>query len=382
MDPIETAIGLSSEAATDRMLERIGGYVTIETPSAGADALRRLADRIAVEAAAAGGTVESFDAEGLGRNLRITWAGAQPDLKPICILGHLDTVHPVGTLRTQPFRTVDDRVEGPGVYDMKSGVALMVEALARLAEAGRRPRRTTRLILTCDEEIGSHAARILFQQAAAEAFAALVPEPSIDDGSVKTRRKGVGTYRFETFGRAAHAGIEPEKAVSAITEIARQISRLLDLADPSRGTTVNVGTIGGGTASNVVAAHAWATIDTRFLDPAEGERLDEAILSLGPILTGARVGAVRTEIRPPLVRTPEVARLYESARDLAAGLGVTIGEGVSGGGSDGSLIAALGLPVLDGLGPRGGGAHSTDEHITLSDLPFRLALYIRLLETL
>lgn len=382
MDPTETAIGLTRQAATDRLLERIGAYVTTETPSANADALRRLADRIAGETAGIGGAVEPFDAEGLGRNLRVTWTGAEPDLQPICILGHLDTVHPVGTLETQPFRTTDDRVEGPGVYDMKSGVAIMIEALARLAETGRRPRRTTRLILTCDEEIGSHAARELFESAAAESFAALVPEPSIDDGSIKTRRKGVGTYRIDTIGRAAHAGIEPEKAVSAITEMARQILRLLDLADPGRGTTVNIGTISGGTASNVVAARATATIDTRFLDPAEGERLDQAILSMGPVLTGAKTETVRTEMRPPLVRTPEVASLFEHARDLAAGLGVTIGEGTSGGGSDGSLIAAMGLPVLDGLGPRGGGAHAVDEHIVLSDLPFRLALYIRLLETL
>lgn len=382
MDPIESCIGLSRQAATDRLVERIGRYVTIETPSGGTEALTRLAERIAGEAEAMGGSVEAFDVPQYGRNLRITVPGAAPDLDPIYILGHLDTVHPVGTLETQPFQVNGDRLEGPGVYDMKSGVTLALEALTRLRETGRKPHRTVRVLLTCDEEIGSHSATDLFRLAADEAFAALVPEPCTDGGAVKTRRKGVGTYRLDVHGRAAHAGIEPEKAVSAIVELARQIIHLLDFADHTRGTTINIGTIGGGTASNVVPARAWATIDTRFLEPEEGDRLDSAILSLGPILTGARVEPVRTEMRPPLVRTPEIGALFEETRQIAAGLDFTLGEGTSGGGSDGSLVASMGLPVLDGLGPQGGGAHSVDEHILLSDLPFRLALYMKLLEAL
>jgi glutamate carboxypeptidase len=344
--------------------------------------LNRLADAVASDAADAGGAVEAFDADGLGRSLRITFEGDTPDLEPLYVLGHLDTVHPRGTIATQPFRADMDRVGGPGVYDMKSGWATMLEALAVLRRAGRPPRRTVRLLLNCDEEIGSHAARDLFHAAADEAFAALVPEPCMGDGSVKTRRKGVGTYRIDAFGRAAHAGIEPEKAVSAIVELANRIVHILELADHSRGTTMNIGTIGGGTATNVVPAHAWATVDTRFLEPDEGDRLDTALLALGPVLAGVRLEVERTEMRPPLVRTAGVAQLFEHARYLAAGLGFALGEGTSGGGSDGSLVGALGLPVLDGLGPRGGGAHSADEHILLSDLPFRLALYIRLLETL
>jgi glutamate carboxypeptidase len=382
MDPVESRIGLSRSAATERMLERIGRYVTIESPSRGVEALVRLADAVAADAAIAGGEVETFDADGLGRNLRITFPGDTPQIDPLYVLGHLDTVHPRGTIETQPFRIVGDRLEGPGVFDMKSGIAVMLEALALFAEDGRRPRRTVRVLLTCDEEIGSHAARDLFATAAEEAFAALVPEPSMDDGSLKTRRKGVGTYRIDAFGRAAHAGIEPEKAVSAIAELASQIVRVLDLADHARGTTINIGTIEGGTASNVVPAHAWATVDTRFLDPDEGERLDRSLLAIGPVRTGARIESVRTEMRPPLVRTTEIGNLADQAVYLAAGLGVTIDEGTSGGGSDGSLVASLGLPVLDGLGPRGGGAHAIDEHIVLSDLPFRLAFYMSLLETL
>jgi glutamate carboxypeptidase len=202
----------------------------------------------------------------------------------------------------------------------------------------------------------------------------------LPDGSVKTRRKGVGTYRIDIHGRAAHAGIEPERAVSAIAELSHQIQTVLQLADHGRGTTINVGEIGGGTASNVVAARAWAAVDLRFAEPEEGERVDRALVSLTPRLQGARVEVKRNELRPPLVRTAGVVALYEQARALAAELGHELGEGATGGGSDGSLVASFGLPVLDGLGPRGGGAHSSDEHIIVSDLPFRLALFVTLLE--
>ena len=378
-DPVEATLAMTREGATRRALRRIEKYVGMETPSGNEAALTALSHHIEAELATIGGRVESFPVPGLGRNLRATFEGAEPDLEPILVLGHLDTVHPIGTLGKQPFRISGERVEGPGVYDMKSGIALMIEALAILAERGERPHRTIRLILTCDEEIGSHGAVDLFRESADGAFAALVPEPCNEDGSVKTRRKGVGTYRIDVYGKAAHAGIEPEKAVSAIAELADQVRTILALARPGIGTTLNIGTIGGGTASNVVPAHAWATIDTRFIEPAEGERLDTGLAALQPERAGAKVVVKRTEIRPPLVRTPAVVALYGQARDLASGLGVEIGEGISGGGSDGSLIAGFGVPVLDGLGPRGGGAHAASEHILLPDLPFRLAFYVRLL---
>jgi glutamate carboxypeptidase len=265
---------------------------------------------------------------------------------------------------------------------MKAGVALLVEAITILTARKSGPRRPLRFLVTCDEEIGSHASRELIREAAIGAEAALVTEPSLPDGAVKTRRKGVSTYRLETHGRAAHAGIEPERAVSAVTEIAHQILHVIATADASRGTTVNIGVIRGGTASNVVPAHAWATIDVRFTTPAEGERVNTALNALQPTLQGARVRVDMTETRPPLERTDAVVRLYDHARQAAAELGFALPEGSTGGGSDGSLIAALGLPTLDGLGPRGGGAHAIDEHIILDDLPFRLALLCRLLETL
>jgi glutamate carboxypeptidase len=202
------------------------------------------------------------------------------------------------------------------------------------------------------------------------------------DGAIKTARKGVLTYRLRVEGRAAHAGIEPGTAVSAITELAHQILDILAIADHHRGTTLNVGVIEGGTAGNVVAGRASAEIDVRVVDASEAERVDAALRALAPHLAEARIELTRTESRPPLERTDAVVRLYEQARDLAAGLGVHVGEGASGGGSDGSLIASLGVPTLDGLGPRGGGAHAVTEHILVDDLPFRLAFIARLLEAL
>jgi glutamate carboxypeptidase len=379
---IEAVLGMSVVDATERVMRRLEPYVLLETPSRDAAAITSLSRRIESELLEAGAEVEAFDAPGLGRNLRAWVPGLQSEASPLVALGHIDTVHPVGTLETQPLRRVEGRAEGPGIFDMKAGVALLVEAITILTARKSGPRRPLRFLVTCDEEIGSHASRELIREAAIGAEAALVTEPSLPDGAVKTRRKGVSTYRLETHGRAAHAGIEPERAVSAVTEIAHQILHVIATADASRGTTVNIGVIRGGTASNVVPAHAWATIDVRFTTPAEGERVNTALNALQPTLQGARVRVDMTETRPPLERTDAVVRLYDHARQAAAELGFALPEGSTGGGSDGSLIAALGLPTLDGLGPRGGGAHAIDEHIILDDLPFRLALLCRLLETL
>jgi glutamate carboxypeptidase len=379
---IEAVLGMSVVDATERVMRRLEPYVLLETPSRDAAAITSLSRRIESELLEAGAVVEAFDTPGLGRNLRAWVPGLQSKASPLVALGHIDTVHPVGTLETQPLRRVEGRAEGPGIFDMKAGVALLVEAITILTARKSGPRRPLRFLVTCDEEIGSHASRELIREAAIGAEAALVTEPSLPDGAVKTRRKGVSTYRLETHGRAAHAGIEPERAVSAVTEIAHQILHVIATADASRGTTVNIGVIRGGTASNVVPAHAWATIDVRFTTPAEGERVNTALNALQPTLQGARVRVDMTETRPPLERTDAVVRLYDHARQAAAELGFALPDGSTGGGSDGSLIAALGLPTLDGLGPRGGGAHAIDEHIILDDLPFRLALLCRLLETL
>lgn len=379
---VERALGMSAAGAIERVLARVRPYVEHETPSGDVAALVALADRIEREAAAIGGRVERHDAPGAGRNLEIRFAGREGDAPPLVLLAHIDTVHPVGTLAERPFRLEDGRASGPGIYDMKTGAALLLEALALLHERGVRPRRPTIMLVTCDEEVGSYSARPLIARLAASAGAVLVPEPCLPDGGVKTTRKGVATYRLRTTGRAGHAGLEPGNAVSAVAELLDQVRAALELSRHELGTTINVGVIGGGTATNVVAAEAWAGIDVRLAQPDEGERVHAALTSLRPVREGAEVHVVRSESRPPLVRTEPIAALYHQAREIARELGLELTEGASGGGSDGSLAAAAGAPTLDGLGPRGAGAHAAHEHVLVEDLPFRLAFLSRLLERL
>jgi glutamate carboxypeptidase len=238
------------------------------------------------------------------------------------------------------------------------------------------------LLVTCDEEIGAHSARPLFEETAPAVFAALVPEPSLPDGSVKTGRKGVSTYTLEIEGRAAHAGVEPEIAVSAVRELTHLLPAIYALENHAAGTTINVGLLQAGTASNTVPAHASASIDVRAVVPPEAERVDAGLRALAPRHPEAKLRLERPEHRGPLVRTPQIGALFEHAQRVAADLGFALGEGSTGGGSDGSIMAEFGVPVLDGIGPRGGGAHASDEHVRVADLPFRLAFMAALLETL
>ena len=380
-DAVAAALGIPWDDARQRVLTRLAAYVAQETPSAHPELIDALSAMVAVDLRAAGATVTSHAAPGLGTNLVAEVPGTIDDA-PVLLLGHIDTVHPVGAFGGGALRMEGERAIGPGIYDMKGGVALLVEALGLLHEQGERPRRPVRFLVTCDEEIGSHSSRSLIEEHARQSAAVLVPEPCMPGGGVKTQRKGVATYRLETTGEAAHAGIDPGLGVSASHELARQMIDIFALADHSRGTTINIGVIGAGTASNVIPANAWATIDVRIAEPEEGVRVHQSLLSLQPHDQRTDVVARRTEHRGPLVRTDGVVRLYEHARSIAADLGHTLGEGATGGGSDGSLAAAVGADVLDGLGPRGAGAHTLDEHIIVDDLPFRLALLCGLLKTL
>lgn len=377
---VENILGESEQAATQRILKRLRSYVEVETPSRHEEGIRKLARMIAKDVEEAGGSVALTEAPGYGAHIVATFAGQTQDA-PLVILTHMDTVHPIGTLTTQPFKVQDSRVEGPGTYDMKAGITTVVEALHLLSRRGSKPKRPLRFIITCDEEIGSHSAMPIIESHAKGAGAVLVPEPCIAGGKAKTARKGVHTYRIDVTGRAAHAGVAPQTGISAIHELALQIERIYALAKPDIGTTVNVGVISGGTASNVVAASASAEVDVRIVNTTEGDRMYRDLMALQAVQNGAVVSIRRTEQRPPLERTPSVVALYERAREVAAELGHDMGEGASGGGSDGSLTAAMGIPTLDGLGVDGGGAHAADEHIITADLPYRLALFTRLLET-
>lgn len=366
-------------------LALLRALVERESPSGDLAGSRAVADLLE-EAARANAAVASFKrvpVEGYGEHVRISAFGdAAAGERTTLVLGHTDTVHPRGTLVARPWREVDGRIYGPGVFDMKSGCVVALEALRACTLLATGPRRPIVVLLTCDEEAGSLSGRALVEQEARRAEQVLVLEPPAPGGRAKTARKGTGMFTLRAEGRAAHAGLEPEKGASAILEIARQIERLHALNDDARGLTVNVGVVSGGTRSNVVAAQAVAEIDVRFQTNADALRLEETLRSLRPFDERVRLSIEGGINRPPLERTSGVVDLYARARDLAATLGFELGETGVGGASDGNFAAAVGARVLDGLGVEGDGAHAPHEHILRADIARRSALVTGLLATL
>lgn len=366
-------------ARRDALMSLMRALVEAESPSGDAEGSRAVVQLLteSLKDVGAVNSVERVAVENFGEHLRVRAfdkRGGDDDARTTLILGHTDTVHARGTITARPWREEDGRIYGPGVFDMKAGCALAVEALRACELLSLAPSRPVVLLLTCDEEVGSHSGRALVEEEAARADAVLVLEPPAPGGRVKTARKGTGGYTLEVEGRAAHAGLDPEKGVSAVLELARQIERLHALNDPSSGTTVTVGVVQGGTRSNVVPAHAHAEIDVRFSTAAEARRVEQEILDSRPFDARARL-SLRGEInRPPLERSEGVARLYEHARRVAAALDFELGEASVGGASDGNFAAAAGAHVLDGLGVEGDGAHAEHEHVIASDIVRRAAL--------
>ncbi|MEK6285037.1 MAG: M20 family metallopeptidase [Acidobacteriota bacterium] len=373
------------EAHRSEMLEFSRWLVEQESMSREASATRRIAENLGESLASKGAAVELLNDPAYGSTLRARFdcaPDASPNEKQLLIVGHLDTVWPIGTLAARPFRVEEDRAFGPGIFDMKSGVMLAVFAMRAIKELSIATRRCVTMLMTCDEETGSHFSRDVIEEEARRTHAALVLEPPIPGGTIKTGRKGVGEFELIIRGRPAHAGNDPRAGISAITELAHQILAINKLNDYERGTTLNVGVARGGVLSNVIAAEAHASIDMRFQTVTEGERITEAMSRLQPVIDGARIEVRGGINRPPLVRTPETAELFEHARRLASEIGYDLKEGSVGGGSDGNFIAALGVPVLDGLGVDGAGAHAEHEHIIISDIPRRASLLTRLIETI
>jgi len=298
---------------------------------------------------------------------------------PALVLGHYDTVWPVGTLARMPYRVENGRAFGPGILDMKAGLAMFLRVMELIENVGLDLPRPVWAILTADEESGSLTSRSLIEEVARECAYVLVLEPALADGGLKTSRKGVGRFRLEVEGKAAHAGAAPGDGRSAVVELARQILGLEELADGPAGTTITVGVIQGGTAANVVPARAWAEIDARVASKAEETRIHAALHALRPVTPDVRITLSGSFTRPPMERTPGVADLFEQARRIGRELGFELTEGSTGGGSDGNFTAAMGLPTLDGLGARGGGAHADLEHIVIDSLHERAALLAALL---
>ena len=353
----------------------------IESPSGDVAALERCATRLVESLERAGGAVTrprySADA---GAHIQADWPG---NGSHVLILGHFDTVYPLGQLQRQPVEVRDGRLFGPGVYDMKAGLAMAVcaiDAVTSTVSVDRRPAIT--MLATADEEVGSGTSRALIETLARQSSAVLVLEPALASGAVKTARKGVGDFEIAVQGVSAHAGVDPSAGASAIHELATLVGALRGLSDPSRGLTVNVGTIEGGTRPNVVAEHARARVDVRIAHAGDADRIRQAIEGLRAEDSRARVVVTGGINRPPMERTAGVARLFELARSVAQEQGWALEEGSTGGGSDGNFTAALGVPTLDGLGAVGGGAHAQHEHIVIKELARRAALVAGLIERL
>jgi len=360
------------------LLAEIAEYVSIETPSNSKPHLDQGLDWLTGRLTAVLGppaASERFAGGEHGDTLVADFPGT--GTRRLLVLCHYDTVWDAGTLDDWPFAVTDGIARGPGVFDMKTGLVQALWAVRALDAAGL-PRPPMRIVLNGDEELGSVSSRPFLEAASAGVTAALVLEPGVD-GALKTARKGIGFFRVDVTGVEAHAGLDPEKGVSAIDELARIVLALRALQDLGRGTSVNVGTIAGGTRNNVIAGHAHATIDVRVTDPAEADRVDAALAALTPTdrRLGITVGGGWN--RPPMPRTPGIAAMVELARALAGGLGEELGERAVGGGSDANFLAALGVPLLDGLGAVGAGAHARDEHVDIDATVARTALVAALI---
>jgi glutamate carboxypeptidase len=362
------------------MIRTLESFVRAESPStekAAADACARL---IAAEWRKRRVPVELVEQRHRGPHLRITWApGKTKPQSQLLVLGHYDTVYASGTLAKMPFRTAAGRVFGPGVFDMKAGIVQALFALDAIQECGVALTKKLVFLWTSDEEIGSESSRRLLETEAKRSDAVFVLEPALGpNGLLKTARKGVGEAEIIVRGRASHAGLAPERGVNAIHELALQIVRVNEWNDLPRGISINAGLVAGGTRTNVIPDRARTVLDLRALRIDDMRTIDKQLRALRPILPGAKLEVRGGFNRAPLERKYSVD-LFKRASSLAKQLGFTIGEGTAGGGSDGSLTAALAIPTLDGLGAVGDGAHSSGEYIVARTMPRRAALLATLL---
>jgi glutamate carboxypeptidase len=365
----------------DALLRCLQQAVEIESPSQNKAAIDRMATFFAQEFSKRGGKVRILNHATAGSAVAAEfWKGARGK-KPILLLGHLDTVWEVGTLAQMPFRLNSRCMYGPGVYDMKSGIVCGLWALQALGALGITPPGPVRFFLNADEEVSSFAFRKELLAEARRARAVLVLEPGAAQGALKTSRKGVGEFQITARGRSAHAGINPSAGVNAISELARQIVRIENLARPKQGLTVNVDVIEGGTRVNVIPEFAVARVDVRVPTAHDREEIERKMRALSPIHPGVTLEVTGGINRPPLERKMSAA-LFEKACELGRQMGLELKEATTGGGSDGNFTAALGIPTLDGLGGTGDGAHARHEHVIISELPQRAALLAALIATI
>lgn len=364
-------------------IELIRDLVECETPSGDTVAIGRFVDLLAdrvndiARVRTFSGSADSENAQGPHVRCEFMLPGGKKE-RQILALGHSDTVWPLGTLATMPFRRSRGRLFGPGVFDMKSGIALFITAMRILRDLNVPIGRKIVLQVNSDEEIGSPSSRALTEQAARESVAVLVLEPAGAGGKLKTARKGIGDYTVTVRGVAAHAGLDFENGASAIVEMAKQVQRIAGFTNLDRGITVSPGVIHGGTRSNVIPAECSVEVDVRVPRASDAGYLERCFRSLKPFDKRCTIHVEGGLNRPPLERTAGVRQLFGLAARQAAELGFELGECSVGGGSDGNFTAALGVPTLDGLGAVGEGAHAANESVVLARLPERAALLAKL----
>ncbi len=364
-------------ARQEEMVQTLGDLVMLESPSSEREAVNHVGDYLAEAFAAVGAAVERLPQDAFGDHLRVEWGQGK---EQVLLLGHMDTVWPLGEVESRPFQVSADgkRATGPGVFDMKGGLVIGLYTLHALRDLGLEPAHRLVFLLNSDEEVGSPSSRPFIEQEARRSRASLILEPS-RDGALVVWRKGVGRFEMEIHGQASHAGAAHQQGVSAVAELAHQILRLEGMTDYERGTTVNVGVISGGSKVNVRPAMAWAEIDLRVTSAQEGERMVRAIRGLQPVDPRTTVIVSGGLNRPPWEESPAGQALFEQVQRLGMPLGLELWPAGSGGGSDGNFTAALGVPTLDGLGVVGNDAHALTEWADLTSLPRKAALLTALL---
>lgn len=364
----------------DATINSIKEIVEIESPSHDINGNKRVVDWLEnkINEILPKANIERIFREGYGEHLIIRAFENVSDKKPVLLLGHTDTVHPVHTKTQNPTRVEDGKLYGCGTFDMKANIVVILQVLRALQEFNLTPSRPINILLACDEEVGSHTGREFVESEAKKSEFCLVFEPSAS-GKVKTGRKGTGLYTLKTHGIPSHAGLEPKRGASAILEISRQIEKIHSFTDFETGTTVTVGIVKGGTTSNVVPAEAECSIDVRFETMEEAERIEQEFKSLKQFDERVKLELLGEVNRPPMERTDSVVSLFEKAKELATSFEYNLEETQVGGASDGNFVGALGVPLLDGLGITGDGAHTLEEYVVVEDIPNRATLLTLLL---
>ncbi|MFA5774886.1 MAG: M20 family metallopeptidase [Ilumatobacteraceae bacterium] len=363
--PSMTDLRRQMDARVPTMLAQLERLVNTESPSLNNERLEESARVIAEIFTEVTGKAPKIISSARGPHVH--WKGSEQT--NVLIVGHHDTVFPLGEVAKRPFSRDGDIARGPGIFDMKAGIVQAIHGLSAIPDSYH-----VEMLITADEEVGSYASRELIEQRAIATGAVLVLEPSADGGALKIARKGVGTFRVDIGGRAAHAGLEPEKGINALIELATQVQRISAIANPNLGTTVTPTVASAGTTENVVPAMAQIVVDVRVVVPEEKDRVEREMAALTPTVAGATITVSGSINRPPMHESAS-ADLFAVALKIAAEMNIEGMNGVAvGGGSDGNFTAAVGVPTLDGLGAVGGGAHADSEHVLISKMGERAAL--------